>query len=139
VAAQDQVSYPDGYRRWVHVKSTIVGPDAPGFVRNGGIHHYYANPAAVEGYRDGVFADGSILVDEHLDMHQAAPGVTDDGPRRKVSVMVRNAARFPGTGGWGFEEFPQDSRTGVLSDERRAACAACHAKGRGGVMTQLQP
>ena len=35
-APDDQVSYPADYRQWVHVKSTVVGPQNPGFATNVG-------------------------------------------------------------------------------------------------------
>lgn len=135
----DSVAYPADYRQWVHVKSTIVGPEARGAERNGGLHHFYANQLAMAGYRDGLFPDGSVLVDELLELRASAPGITSEGPRRRLSVMRKDAKRFPDTAGWGFEEFPGDAQTGTLSSDRRSACLTCHAQGRDGVMTRLRP
>src|SRR4249919_21974 len=55
------VPYPEGFRSWQHVISDIVGPEAQSFPARGGIHHFYANAKAVEGYRTGKFSNGSIL------------------------------------------------------------------------------
>jgi hypothetical protein len=41
------VSYPAEYRKWVHVKSTLVGPESANFAVSGGIHHNYANEKAL--------------------------------------------------------------------------------------------
>ena len=48
-APEDAVDYPADYRQWAHVKSTLVGPQNPGFATNGGLHHFYANPKGMEG------------------------------------------------------------------------------------------
>ena len=32
------VPYPAGYRKWVHVKSTVIGPTHARFESNGGMH-----------------------------------------------------------------------------------------------------
>src|SRR5262245_47559336 len=58
------VPFPAGYRSWQHVKSLVVGPGNKSFAKRGGIHHYYANEKATEGYRTGSFSNGSIIVDE---------------------------------------------------------------------------
>ena len=49
-----EVPFPDGYRSWQHVKSVVNGPGHKSFASEGGkIFQFYANPAAVEGYRAG--------------------------------------------------------------------------------------
>jgi hypothetical protein len=132
----DGVSYPDGFRAFRHVKSTVVGKASPIFEREGGIHHFYANAAAVAGYRSGAFPDGAVLVDDLLEAPETG-GVTREGPRRRTAVMVRDAARFADTGGWGFEVYRGESREATLGTAERAACFACHAKAKGAVFTTL--
>ena len=34
------VPYPSEYRKWVHVKTTLIGPQHARFASNGGIHHF---------------------------------------------------------------------------------------------------
>jgi hypothetical protein len=128
LARQDaSIPFPTDYRKWTHVKSTLVGPDSPAFARNGGYHHFYANAAAMEGYRTGTFADGSILIDDGLEAVTNG-GVVTEGPRRRVAVMLKDSARFRDSQGWGFEVFLRDDRKGSLTAEARAACLACHQK-----------
>jgi Cytochrome P460 len=135
----DSVGYPAEYRSWTHVKSTLVGPQSPGFAANGGLHHFYANPKGVEGYRTGAFPDGAVLVDDLLEVKDAGiPGVTNEGPRRRVAVMVKDSQRYAKTGGWGFEVFPADTHAGSLNAEGRAACFACHQKAKNGVYSGLR-
>jgi Cytochrome P460 len=135
-SAGDVVPYPDGFRGFRHVKTTVVGKASPIFERQGGIHHFYANSQAVEGYRTGAFPDGAILIDDLLTAEENG-GVTKQGPRRMSSVMVRDARLYADTGGWGFEVFDKDGRAGTLTPEGRAACHACHAKAKGSVFTEL--
>ena len=56
------IAYPDGYREWAHVKSSLVAPQHPNYGDGGGFHHIYANGVALGGYRTGEFADGAIIV-----------------------------------------------------------------------------
>jgi hypothetical protein len=121
------IEYPSAYRGWANVKSALVGPQSKFFATEGGIHHIYANEKAEEGYRSGKFPDGSVLVYELLATKEVE-GLTLEGPRKRVDVMVKDSQRYAGTGGWGFASFAGDSRSdGALSAERHAACFACHS------------
>jgi hypothetical protein len=123
----DAVPFPADYRDWAHVRSTLVGPESSSFKTNGGLHHYYANAKALEGYRTGTFPDGSILIDDLLEMQPGkTQGVTLEGPRRRLAVMVRNEKKYATTGGWGFEVFKADTRVGSLDSDSQAACFECH-------------
>lgn len=123
----DAVPYPMGYRGWTHVKTVLIGPKSPAFESFGGLHHIYANEKAMEGYRAGRFPDGSVLVFELLETRESA-GVTTEGPRQRVGVMVKESKRYAETGGWGFESFQGDSQTERrLNAESRIACFNCHA------------
>jgi hypothetical protein len=132
------VPFPDGYRRWAHVKSTVVGPGSPAFAGEHGIHHFYANEKALDGYRSGAFPDGSVLVDDLLETKESA-GITSEGPRRRLAVMVKDRQRFGEAGGWGFEVFKGDGREATLRAETRANCFACHKNGRDSVFGELRP
>jgi len=122
----DTVPYPVGYRTWTHVRTALIGPQSPAFESFGGLHHIYANKIAMEGYRTGRFPDGSVLVFELLETRENA-GVTTEGPRRRVGVMVKENKRYAETGGWGFESFQGDSQTERrLTAESRIACFKCH-------------
>src|SRR5262245_29822096 len=135
----EKVEYPAQYRGWTHVKSTLVGAQNPAFASNGGLHHFYANEKGLEGYRTGVFPDGAVLIDDLLEAKEVAtPGVTIEGPRRRLAVMVKNGGSYAETGGWGFEIFPGDSQAGSLNAEGRAACFACHQKGKNAVFSELR-
>ena len=132
ISGEDEptVAYPTGFRSWTLVKSLIVGPEHPSFAKRGGIHHYYANAEALTGYRTGRFPDGSIIVDEGVFAREGegpTKGLMFEAERRSLDVMVKNATRFGSTGGWGYEHFDRDDRSGQLSDSDRAACSTCHA------------
>ena len=124
------VPYPDGFRAWQHVKSDVVGAAHPSFPVRGGIHHFYANRLAVEGYRAGKFPNGAILVDEGLFTSEGegpATGMVLEGERRSVEVMVKDDGTYKETGGWGFERFVGSSRSGRLATTDKATCFACHS------------
>ena len=130
------VPYPEGFREWVHVRSALVGPESKAFAEQGGLHHFYANANGVKGHRTGAFPDGCILIDDLLEAKTSA-GITSAGPRRSTAVMVKDRERFRETGGWGFEVFKGEGRDGTLTTASRAACFACHTKGRDSVFAEM--
>jgi len=120
--------FPASYRKWVHVKSALIGPQFPQFAAEGGIHHVYANDKAMEGLRTGQFPDGAVLVYDLLETAENS-GVTSEGPRRRVDVMRKDSKAYPGSGGWWFGRFMgSDQQNEVLTSEQRAACFACHQR-----------
>jgi len=121
------VPYPAGYRKWVHVKSTVIGPAHPRFASNGGMHHFYANEKALEGYSSGKFPDGAILIDDLLEVKENA-GVTVEDARRRVAVMAKDSVRYRESGGWGYEIFKGDESAPSLTADGKAACFDCHGK-----------
>lgn len=123
----DAVAYPEGYRDWAHVKSTMVGPNHKRFESIGGFQHVYANPEAMVGYRTRRFPEGSIVVFDWLEM-QDSGGAYREGARRQVDVMVKDSQRFAATGGWGFQRFVRDSRTERAAAPVPAQCFACHQR-----------
>ncbi len=137
-AGRAVVPYPEGYRLWAHVKTTVIGPQSPDFQRNGGIHHFYANPKAMEGYRTGAFPEGAILVDDSMEANDKAGTITE-GARHRVAVMVRDAGLYKASGGWGFEIFKGDGREPALTAEGRAACFACHSNAKSLVFSEYRP
>jgi hypothetical protein len=116
------VPYPEGFRRWTHIKSSInTKANDP----RAGIHHIYANELALKGYETGKFADGSVIAFDLLAV-STENGTTKEGARKLVDVMRKDSQRYAATGGWGFEEFMGDSRTPVLKEKAVAACYTCH-------------
>jgi hypothetical protein len=110
------------------VKSALISPQSPFFESFGGLHHIYANEKAMEGYRTGRFPDGSVIVFDLLET-QEKEGVTTEGPRLRIGVMVKDSKRYAGTGGWGYEGFRGDSQTDRrLNAESRTGCYNCHAQ-----------
>jgi hypothetical protein len=108
--------------------SYLIGPQSPAYEKNGGLHHFYANEKALEGYRTGKFPEGSVLVDER-NKAQESEGVTRVGDFVGVGVMVKDSQRYADTGGWGFEIFVGDNHAnGVLPAQARARCYECHSK-----------
>lgn len=131
IAADPQVSYPAGYRNWHHVKSMVVDKGHPLHEAFGGIHHLYANPKAVAGYKSGKFPDGATIVFDLLEANSADNAVTE-GTRKVVGVMHKDAKKYAATGGWGFEGFGGgDRKNRVVQDNAASACFACHEPQKG--------
>lgn len=126
-AADPQVAYPDGYRDWHHVKGMVIEDGHPLFAAFGGIHHLYANTKAMQGYKAGVFPDGSVIVFDLLEAKSADHAITE-GARKVVGVMHKDSKQFAATGGWGFEGFAAgDKNNRAVGANAASACFACHA------------
>ena len=104
------VPYPDGYRQWTHVKSMTINQGHALYDAFGGIHHLYANRKAEQGYRTGKFANGSVIVFDLLEAN-VADNTVQEGARKVLGVMHKDARKYKDTGGWGFEGFKGDSKT----------------------------
>lgn len=125
--AGNEIPYPDGYRMWTHIKTKLVGPGNPNFKTNGGYHHIYANPIAMQGYASGYFPDGSVLIFDVLDIKEQA-GNTQEAVRKRIDVMVKDSLKYSSTGGWGYGEFNGDSHTQILTPTLQTQCYNCHAQ-----------
>ena len=126
IAADPQVPYPAGYRNWHHVKSMIIDNGHPLHEAFGGIHHLYANPKAVAGYKSGKFPNGATIVFDLLEAKSAGNAVSE-GARKVVGVMHKDAKKYAATGGWGFEGFGGGDRMNrAVRDNAASACFACH-------------
>jgi Cytochrome P460 len=120
------VPYPDGYRQWTHVKSMVINPGHTLSDAFGGIHHLYANRRAEQGYQSGRFADGSVIVFDLLEA-KAADNTVQEGGRKVLGVMHKDARKYQATGGWGFEGFKGDSKTErAVGQSAASACYECH-------------
>jgi hypothetical protein len=92
----------------------------------GGIHHLYANKKAEQGYAKGKFADGAVIVFDLLDA-KSADNTVQEGARKVVGVMHKDAKKYKATGGWGFEGFKGDSKTDrAVAGNAATACYQCH-------------
>ena len=120
------IVYPQGYRRWTHIKSGVVGPEHPN-VKYRGFNHVYANDKAFQGYESGIFPEGSVIV---FDVITAATNdhYTAEGTRDHIDVMVKDAVKFAATGGWGYAQFEGDGTPRVLTEEITTKCYNCHLK-----------
>jgi len=129
-AGEAPIAFPDGFRAWTHVASGQVGPGNPAAPKYEGLHAIYANPAAVEGYRTGRWADGATIVFDQWAASKAGPDGLGQGERKFIDVMVRDSRRFAATGGWGYTEFawPGRRREVAIEQDMAKACSACHAK-----------
>jgi len=136
---EEPVPYPEGYRGWTHIKTAVVEPGNPAFDHFGGFHHIYANKQAMEGYKTGYFAAGSIIVFDVLEAIDTNKLLLE-GKRRQIDVMVKDSIRYASTGGWGFEEFHGDSKTErTVTTTAVTACYSCHSNKKTLVFSQWRP
>jgi hypothetical protein len=129
-AEESGVSFPQGYRSWLHVKSMLIQPGHALENPFQGIHHIYANGKAATGLKTGTYADGSVLVFDLLNYAEKDKTI-QEGERKLVGVMHKDSAKYSATGGWGFEGFGGNSQTERLVKDGGKSCFGCHAPEKG--------
>jgi hypothetical protein len=130
----DEVTYPEGFRLWTHVKTTLIEKQS----HNKGFVHIYANNKALQGYSTGKFPEGSVLVFDVLEAN-LADSLGKEGARKHIDVMIKDSIKFASTGGWGFEEFKGNSKTErILTIRAKTQCFNCHAKQPDYVFSELR-
>lgn len=120
------IAYPEGYRKWIHVKSMVIfSKENKLFDRFGGMHNIYVNEIGWKAFRVGSsFPDGSIFVFDLYDV-RTYMGAIEARERKFLAVMKKNSKLYPDTGGWGFEVFTGYQATGTLKDMKE--CFSCHS------------
>ena len=146
VRADDAIaSYPDGYRSWTFLHSSLAPANFPGFSKapcvkpcTNGIFYFYANQQAMKGLRTGDYPDGAIIAEEMLAFNIGDKGSGGEGRRVLTAVMVKDSRRYAETGGWGFGHFDEGSKANTLDAKAQQACYQCHTsrKDQGYVFTQ---
>jgi hypothetical protein len=53
-------------------------------------------------------------------------GSGGEGRRVLAAVMVKDARRYASTGGWGFGNFDEGSKTNTLDAKAQQTCFECH-------------
>ena len=81
---------------------------------------------AEQGYKSGKFADGSVIAFDLLEA-KAVDNTVQEGARKVLGVMHKDARKYKDTGGWGFEGFKGDSKTErAVGKNAATACFQCH-------------
>jgi hypothetical protein len=139
--------YPEGYRHWTFLHSSMVPATFSAFGKKpcekpcvAGLFHFYANDKAMEGLRTGSYPDGAIIAEEMLEWLSPSNSGAKEGQRRVIGVMVKDSQRYSSTGGWGYGNFDDGSRTDTLDAKQREACHQCHVarKNQGYVFTEYR-
>jgi hypothetical protein len=137
--AAEQAKYPQGFHDWQHVKSMVINKGHPLFDLVGGMHHIYASPKAMKGYKAGKFPDGAVIVFDLFETKEADNAILE-GTHKAVIVMEKGSKRFAQTGGWGFEVFDPKTKKGSLDAKAVQECFVCHTqqKDKDFVFSQLR-
>ncbi len=122
------VTVPDGFRNWFAVNSMIVTKDSAMFTQIGGMHIVYINAKGLPTLKAGgpyPYPDGTIFTDDVHDF-TVKDGVYAEGPKKAVTVMIKDAKKYAETGGWGFQVFGGGDPTKPLVTDTKTACFVCH-------------
>jgi hypothetical protein len=133
----DEVTYPEGYRGWNHIKSGMLGPNHPN-VHYRGFNHVYANDLAMKGFETGAFPEGTILIVDVIEASATNENYASEVKRHHMDVMQKDRVKFKATGGWGYAQFESDNRPRMLTIDQKKACFNCHLKQKDHVFSELR-
>lgn len=127
----DTISFPEGFRDWFTVNSMIVAKDSPISSQIGGMHLIYVNAKGLPTLKKGgplPYPDGTVFAD---DVHEfsVVDGSYVEGNKKAVTAMIKDAKKYPTTGGWGFQAWAGgDPAKPLVPDAAHAitACFNCH-------------
>jgi Cytochrome P460 len=121
---------PPGYRDWRLISLAH---------EEGDLHSFAAilgNDVAIKAYREQKlpFPDGTMIAALH---YSHVPSEENNkifgrdqsfvpGPPTNIQFMIKDAAKYAATGGWGFGHFNKDGTLG--DDALMKTCFPCHAK-----------
>jgi hypothetical protein len=127
-AGTQGLKFPEGYRSWTHVKSMLIhSEEHPLYNPFGGLHHVYVNDTGLKTMKSGgTYPDGSVLVFDLYDTKEA-DGAFVATERKFIGVMVKDGKKYKEAGGWGWDVFPGDSRTGGNVADAKKECFSCHS------------
>ncbi len=89
----DKVPYPNDYRNWTHVKSMVIKPGHPLANPFQGIHHIYGNDKAIQGLKNGIYSDGSVLAFDLINTMEK-DNTIQEGERKLVGVMHKDVKKY---------------------------------------------
>lgn len=127
-AAGNEVPFPTGFRDWFAVNSMIVDKDSPLSAQIGGLHIVYVNAKGLETLKkEGPFPypNGTVFADDVHDF-SVKDGTYTEGPKKAVTVMVKDAAKYASTGGWGFQVWAGGNPSKSLITDATQPCFLCH-------------
>lgn len=76
--------------------------------------------------KTGNYADGAIFAVDRFSYTEDDNHSLSQGKRKVVAVMVRDKARYPETGGWGFQAFKGGDPNQKAVKDGGTACFTCH-------------
>ena len=126
VISAEELKPPTDFRHWFHVNTMIVDKVSPLFKELGGMHNVYINAIGEPALRKGgPYPDQTMFV---TDLHDftASDGSYVEGPRKGIAVMLKDAANYASTGGWGFQFFAGGDPQKPVVTDAASQCFACH-------------
>lgn len=136
--AQIKVPFPDGYRTWTHVTTTVVNDKKhPAY----GVRQIFVNDKGMKAALAGAkgFPDGSEVVlvffnavnlkvpNPRGEKGAKSPKIMT-GKRFKLDHMVKDSARYAKTGGWNYSRFLLPGEKYLDKVPYVKACFGCHNK-----------
>jgi hypothetical protein len=129
--AGDDIRFPTEFRNWFTVNSMIVSRDSPISSQIGGMHIIYVNTKGLATLKRGgplPYPDGTMFADDVHDF-SIKDGSYIEGAKKAVTVMIKDAKKYPTTGGWGFQVWAGGNPAKPLVPDTAQsvkACFTCH-------------
>jgi len=129
ISESGNITLPNNYKSWYHVKSMVIKKGHPLFKPFGGFHDIYANKNAIKGYNQGKFPSGSVIVFDLFETIDDGNAITE-GKRKFIGVMKKNNDGSSETSGWSYEVFAGD-KLKAKGVNGAKDCHSCHSSASG--------
>jgi hypothetical protein len=120
--AATTIKIPRGFRHWYLFNSVVIAGPSP----VAGYHDVHVNDKGVPKLKtSGPYPKGTIFADDIYD-YTTSGGQTSATTLKAVAVMVKDHAKYPTTGGWGFQVFANGDPTKPQVTDAVTQCFGCH-------------
>jgi hypothetical protein len=127
-STDDAPKIPTNFQHGYLVSSMLVAkePSKTGLIA--GVHLIYVNRTGFARLKRGgsePYPDSTTFVDDVRDF-SVDEGTYQQGPRKFLTVMVKDSKKYASTGGWGFQAWPAGDASKPIVTDPAKQCFGCH-------------
>jgi Cytochrome P460 len=124
----DGLRIPADFQHGYLANSMLVTKEPNNTGLKTGMHLIYVNSVGLDRLKRGgstSYPDGTVFADD-VRLFSEDDGAYHQGGHKFITVMVKDAKKYPSTGGWGFQAWLGGDPTKPIVDDSAKQCFSCH-------------